>query len=81
MAQDVYQIRVKGTLGEQWKDWFDGLTVTNLEGGEALLSGPLPDQAALHGVLARLRDLGLPLLAVNRVDSNSADPPAPTSLH
>ena len=67
MAHQQYQIRVKGHLGEQWRGWFDGLVITNLEQGEALLSGPLPDQAALHGVLTKIRDLGLPLLAVSQV--------------
>ena len=67
MAHQQYQIRVKGHLGEQWRGWFDGLTFTNLEQGEALLSGPLPDQSALHGVLTKIRDLGLPLLAVSQV--------------
>ena len=67
MAHHQYQIRVKGHLGEQWRGWFDGLTITNLDQGEALLSGPLPDQAALHGVLTKIRDLGLPLLALSQV--------------
>jgi hypothetical protein len=67
MVQEWYQIRVKGHLGEQWRDWFNGLTITNVEQGEAILSGPLPDQAALHGVLTKIRDLGLPLLEVHRV--------------
>ena len=73
MVQERYQIRVKGHLGEKWQSWFDGLTITNLEQGEALLCGPLPDQAALHGVLAKIRDLGLPLLAVNRMAPDSSD--------
>lgn len=73
MVQERYQIRVKGHLGEQWQSWFDGLTITNLEQGEALLCGPLPDQAALHGVLAKIRDLGLSLLAVNRMAPDSSD--------
>ena len=64
---DVYEIRVKGHLGERWSEWFDGLEITNLEDGEALLSGEIMDQAALHGVLAKVRDLGLPLLAVTSV--------------
>jgi hypothetical protein len=67
MVQEWYQIRVKGHLGEQWRDWFNGLTITNVEQGEAILFGPLPDQAALHGVLTKIRDLGLPLLDVHRV--------------
>jgi hypothetical protein len=57
-----------------WRDWFDGLTITNVEQGEALLSGPLPDQAALHVVLTKIRDLGLPLLAVNQVEPDGEHP-------
>ena len=63
----VYEIRVKGHLDSRWSAWFDGLTITNLPHGEALLSGALADQAALHGVLMKVRDLGLPLLSVNQV--------------
>ena len=74
MVHEWYQIRVKGHLGEQWRDWFDGLTITNVEQGEALLSGSLPDQAALHGVLTKIRDLGLPLLAVNQVEPDGEHP-------
>ena len=66
--KDVYEIRVKGHLGERWSGWFDGLTITNLENGEALLSGEIMDQAALHGVIAKVRDLGLPLVAVTCVE-------------
>ncbi len=73
MVQERYQIRVKGHLSEQWHGWFDGLTITNVEQGEAILSGPLPDQAALHGVLTKIRDLGLPLLAVHRVATESSE--------
>jgi len=64
----VYQIRIKGHLGQQWKEWFDGLTITLEEDGNTLLSGPVVDQAALHGILKRIRDLGAPLLSVNSVD-------------
>lgn len=60
----VYQIRIKGHLGPQWADWFDGLTVTLEDTGETLLTGPVVDQAALHGVLKKVRDLGMPLLSV-----------------
>jgi hypothetical protein len=65
-----YEIRVKDHLDSRWSQWFDGLTVTNVDGalGEAVLSGPLADQAALHGVLARIRDLNLTLISVRRVD-------------
>lgn len=60
----VYQIRIKGHLDPQWADWFDGLTVTLEATGETLLTGPVVDQAALHGVLKKVRDLGMPLLSV-----------------
>jgi len=61
----VYQIRIEGHLGQQWMDWFDGLTITLEEDGDTLLTGPVIDQAALHGLLKRVRDLGMPLLSVN----------------
>jgi hypothetical protein len=67
MAQEKYLIRVKGHLGQQWDEWFDGFTITNVEHGEAIICGINIDQAALHGVLMKVRDLGLPLLAVSRV--------------
>jgi hypothetical protein len=70
---NIYQIRIKGHLGSQWSDWFEGLTITLEENGETLLSGPVVDQAALHGLLKRVRDLGMPLLAVNRVEPGQAD--------
>jgi hypothetical protein len=60
----AYEIRVKGHLDGRWSEWFDGLQITNLDNGEALLSGDIVDQAALHGMLNKVRDLGLPLLAV-----------------
>jgi hypothetical protein len=77
---DVYQIRVRGHLGAGWSEWFAGLRITNEANGEAVLTGPVADQAALHGLLARVRDLGLPLLAVTRVppdDAEASDPPVP----
>jgi hypothetical protein len=64
---ETYHIRVRGHLDAAWASWFEELTVTNERGGEALLAGPIVDQAALHGVLLRIRDLGLPLLSVKRV--------------
>ncbi len=70
----VYEIRVKGHLGGRWSEWFDGLEITNLENGEALLSGEIVDQAALHGVLAKVRDLGLPLVAVGGVGPDQQEP-------
>jgi hypothetical protein len=64
---EVYEIRVRGHLGERWAAWFDGMRITNEANGEAVLAGPVADQAALHGLLARVRNLGLPLIAVSRV--------------
>jgi len=63
----IYQIRILGHLESRWQAWFEEMGITNLENGEALLTGPLPDQAALFGVLLKVRDLGLPLIAVNRI--------------
>jgi hypothetical protein len=59
-----YEIRVRGVLDSQWSTWFEGLTITTDEPGQTLIAGPVTDQAALHGLLARIRDLGLPLLSV-----------------
>ena len=67
--QAIYQIRVKGNLDQKWSDWFDGLTVTLQADDETTLTGPVADQAALHGLLAKVRDLGLPLLSVKREES------------
>ena len=63
-APGMYQIKVKGTLDEKWSDWFDGFTITRHPDNETLLVGVARDQAALHGMLTKIRDLGLPLLAV-----------------
>jgi len=63
----VYHIRVQGNLDQKWSDWFDGFMIASREDGETLLTGQLADQAALHGLLAKIRDLGLPLLSVRRV--------------
>jgi len=64
----VYQIRVKGHLGRQWTDWFEGMTITLEEGGDTLLTGPVVDQAALHGLLRKVRDLGIPLISAIHVN-------------
>lgn len=66
--QEVYQIIVKGHLDSEWSDWFDGLTITTMDNGETMLSGPIVDQTALHGVLIKIRDLGLPLLSLTRIE-------------
>ena len=63
----VYQIRIEGHLGREWTDWFDGLTITLEDNGETLLTGPVVDQAALYGLLRKVRDVGMPLLSVSRV--------------
>ena len=62
----VYQIRIQGHLGAEWTDWFEGLTITLEDNGVTLLRGLVVDQAALYGLLRKVRDLGMPLLAVNR---------------
>ena len=64
----VYQIRIEGHLGPGWTDWFGGMSITQQEGGETLLTGPVVDQAALHGLLRKVRDLGIPLISAVRVE-------------
>jgi hypothetical protein len=68
-----YEIRVKGHLDERWSDWFDGLEITNLKYGEATLCGDIVDQAALHGVLAKVRDLNLPLTSVSSISPDEQE--------
>ena len=68
-----YEIRLKGHLDDRWVEWFEGLTITLEEDGNTLLTGPVIDQAGLHGLLKKVRDLGLPLLSVNRVEPGQAD--------
>ena len=69
-APEYYEIRVQCCLGPEWSAWFDGLTLSCKPRGETVLSGPLPDQAALHGTLIKIRDLGLPLLSVRRLEAD-----------
>ena len=70
----LYEIRLKGHLDDRWTEWFDGLTITLEENGDTLLTGPVVDQAALHGLLKKVRDLGLPLVSVCPVEPG----PSPT---
>ena len=70
-----YKIRVKGHLDGRWSEWFDGLEITNLQNGETMLYGEIVDQAALHGVLNKVRDLNLALVAVSSVRPQRQDPP------
>ena len=69
---EYYEIRLKGHLDSQWTDWFGGLTITLEEDGNTLLTGPVVDQAALHGLLKKVRDLGMPLVSVNFVSPDQA---------
>jgi len=70
-----YEIRLKGHLDDKWADWFEGLTIMREDNGETVLRGSVVDQAALHGVLRKVRDLGLPLIAMNRVDPKQVNKP------
>jgi hypothetical protein len=65
---EVYRIVLEGHLDREWSEWFEGLIVSWEDNGETTLTGPVVDQAALHGVLIKIRDLGLPLLALTRID-------------
>ncbi len=69
----VYEIRIKGHLDDKWTDWFEGLTITLEDNGDTLLTGPVFDQAALHGLLKKVRDLGMPLVSVSPVEHGPAD--------
>ena len=70
---ELYEIRLKGHLDDRWADWFESLTITLEDNGDTLLTGPVVDQAALHGLLKKVRDLGIPLLSVMRVEPGQAD--------
>lgn len=72
----IYQIRIEGQLGQQWTDWFDGLSITPGDNGTTLLTGPVIDQSALHGLLKKVRDLGMPLVSVNRMETDGSSNPS-----
>ena len=69
----IYQIRIQGHLGSEWTDWFGGLSITLQDNGETLLIGPVVDQVALHGLLRKVRDLGMPLISINRLHTGQTD--------
>jgi hypothetical protein len=69
----IYQIRLEGHLDHEWSDWFDGLAITQQEDGTTLLTGSVADQAALHGLLRRIRDLGKPLLSIDTAPFRDTD--------
>lgn len=68
----LYEIRVRGHLPDRWADWFEGMAITLDDDGSTLLTGPVADQAALHGLLKKVRDLGMPLLSVNCAEPGKA---------
>ena len=68
----IYEIRVRGVLNQRWSDWFDGFQIDN-QMHDTVLGGPVIDQAELHGLLAKIRDLGLPIISVERVNSSGSD--------
>jgi hypothetical protein len=68
----VYQIRIRGQLGSQWTDWFEGMAITLEENGDTLLTGLVVDQAALYGLLKKVRNLGTPLLSINLLEQGKA---------
>lgn len=69
----VYEIRLKGHLELRWVKWFEGMAITLDDNGDTLLSGPVADQAALHGLLKKVRDVGLPLLSVNSIEPGTKE--------
>jgi hypothetical protein len=69
----IYEVRIRGHLGSGWNDWFGGFTLSLKDNGDTLLTGLVVDQAALHGLLKRVRDLGAPLISVHRVESGEGD--------
>ena len=77
----VYQIRIKGHLGREWKDWFEGLAITLEDNGETLLTGSVVDQAALYGLLRKVRDVGMPLLSVISVTPGLAEASDANATH
>ena len=77
----VYEIKLKGHLDDQWQDWFGGLAITLQRNGDTLLTGPVVDQAALHGLLRKVRDLGMPLLSITPATINQTGTTTREKLH
>jgi hypothetical protein len=77
----IYQIRLQGHLGSEWTDWFEGMSITLGDDGETLLRGPVVDQAALYGLLRKVRDVGMPLLSLNRLKLGQADGGDASPMH
>ena len=77
----LYEVRIKGHLDDKWIDWLGDVTITLEEDGDTLLTGPVIDQAALHGLLKKVRDLGMPLVSVSPVESGRADAPDVNETH
>jgi hypothetical protein len=77
----IYQIRVKGHLSSRWRRWFEPMIITPQTNGDTLLTGPVVDQAALHAVLTRVRDLGIPLISVTRIDADGSGTSIATPCH
>jgi hypothetical protein len=77
----IYAIRVVGELDADWSEWFDGLTISNTQPGEAMISGEIVDQAALHGTLNKIRNLNLALISVTKLDSRPVDPDLSSRAH
>ena len=78
-----YEIRIKGHLASRWATWFDGMTLTAANDGTTVLEGPVVDQAALHGLLHKVRDIGLPLLSITQIDADepTRSPPNPDNSY
>jgi len=74
-ATMIYQIRVKGHLDREWSGWFEGFAITLQDDGDTLITGPVADQPALYGLLRKVRDLGIPLVSVNRLEPGGSDAP------
>lgn len=70
-TSEIYKIKIKGILDKKWSDWFDEFSITYYKEKETILMGPIPDQGALHGLLAKIRDLGLPIISVERISQEN----------